>query len=87
MSIEDRVRKVLLEASGLGESVLLLTPEDDLWEAGLESLASVRVMVAIEEDCAIEFPEDMLTRSTFASIRSITRSVEMLLPSPKGDHA
>ncbi len=52
--------------------------EDDLYELGMTSFASVQLMLALEEAFDVEFPERMLNRKTFASIASIDRSVSEL---------
>lgn len=53
--------------------------EDDLYELGMSSFASVQLMLALEEAYDIEFPERMLNRKTFASIATIDRSVNELV--------
>ena len=52
--------------------------EDDLYELGMTSFASVQLMLALEEAFDIEFPERMLNRRTFSSISAIGRSVHEL---------
>jgi len=53
--------------------------EDDLYDLGMTSFASVQLMLALEEAFDIEFPEHMLNRKTFQSIASIDRSVSELV--------
>ncbi len=53
--------------------------EDDLYDLGMTSFASVQLMLALEEAFDIEFPERMLNRKTFQSIASIDRSVTELV--------
>ena len=53
--------------------------EDDLYELGMSSFASVQLMLALEEAFDIEFPERMLNRKTFATIAQIDRSVAELV--------
>lgn len=53
--------------------------EDDLYELGMSSFASVQLMLALEEAYDIEFPESMLNRKTFSSIATIDRSVNELV--------
>ena len=47
----------------------------DLFDAGMTSHASVNVMLALEEAFDIEFPENMLKKSTFESIAAIRAGV------------
>ena len=53
----------------------------DLYELGLTSHASVDVMLALEEAFDVEFPDEVLKKSTFASVRSIEQVVEGLVKS------
>lgn len=69
--METQIRTVLA-----GHARLLVDPtqmkvDDDLYEAGLTSHANVAVMLALEEEFDIEFPDAYLRRSTFASISAI----------------
>jgi acyl carrier protein len=54
----------------------------DLYELGLTSLASVNVMLALEDAFDIEFPEEVLEKSTFASVHNIEQVIEGLVKSP-----
>jgi acyl carrier protein len=51
----------------------------DLYELGLTSHASVDVMLALEDEFDIEFPEEVLKKSTFASIHNIGQVIESLV--------
>ncbi len=54
------------------------TPETDLYEAGLSSLTTVHLMLALEERFEVEFTERMLARRTFQSARLICDAIEEL---------
>lgn len=54
----------------------------DLHEAGLSSYGTVELMVAIEEEFGVEFPDTLLTRATFSSIDSVAAAVADLLGRP-----
>jgi acyl carrier protein len=59
----------------------LASPADTLGEdddAGLDSLAVVNVMLAIEENFNVEFPDDLLNRRSFATIGTLRRIVASL---------
>jgi len=71
----DRVRAVLKAHGRLAQDVARMSDDDDLYEAGMTSLASVNVMLALEGEFAIEFPDNMLNRSVFASIGAIAAAV------------
>jgi acyl carrier protein len=67
----DRIRTVLLKHGRLGKDALQLTEDDDLYAAGMTSLSSVNVMLALETEFSVEIPDQLLNRSMFASIRAI----------------
>jgi acyl carrier protein len=50
----------------------------DLYAAGLTSLTTVNLMLALEDHFDIEFPDRMLVRKTFESIQSLSEAVEAL---------
>jgi acyl carrier protein len=77
MNIEV-VRAVLTQHGRLAVPVAQLADNDDLYDAGLTSLATVGVMLALEEAFDVEFPDAMLTRRTFGSIASLAAAIEEL---------
>jgi acyl carrier protein len=48
--------------------------DEDLYAAGLKSLSAVRLMVALENEFGIEFPDTVLHRDAFSTVARI-RSV------------
>ncbi len=78
LSAKDRVRSILNEHGRLGREIADLTDADDLYEAGMTSLASVNVMLALEADFEIEFPDHMLNRAVFSSVAAIAAAVERI---------
>jgi acyl carrier protein len=59
----------------LAADIATLSDDDDLYEAGLTSHASVNLMLALEDRFDVEFPERMLQRRTFATIAAIRGSL------------
>jgi acyl carrier protein len=55
-----------------------LTEGDDLYTAGLTSLATVAVMLALEDKFNVEFPDSLIGRRTFKSIESIADAITQL---------
>jgi acyl carrier protein len=55
----------------LGETV-------DLYTSGLSSHSSVNVMLALENEFDLEFPDEMLTKATFQSISSVREALEKM---------
>lgn len=73
-----KVRHVLSQHGRLSTPVDQILDTSDLYNAGLTSLATVGLMLALEEQFDIEFPDKMLGRKTFASIESIVGAIELL---------
>lgn len=75
---EEKLREILSKHGGLATPVEKLTSASDLYMAGLTSLATVSVMLAVEDQFDIEIPDHMLGRKTFVSIDSMLETVETL---------
>ena len=69
--MDETIRKILAEYANLQIDVDKLGDEDDLFDAGMSSHASVNVMLALEDEFDLEFPETMLRKSTFESVAAI----------------
>jgi acyl carrier protein len=80
MATEERIRKVIGVHGRLTVDATRLPPDADLYRVGLTSHASVNLMLALEDEFDVEFPERMLRRQTFESIASITAAVDELCP-------
>ncbi len=76
--IESRIRAVLAQHAKLQADAATLPVDADLYAAGMSSHASVNVMLGLEGDFDVEFPDHMLTRSVFASIAAIQAAVTEL---------
>jgi acyl carrier protein len=76
--MSDEIRDILESHGRLPLDVLELGPDDDLYQAGMTSHASVNVMLALEDHFDVEFPDRMLTRSVFESIASIEAALNEL---------
>jgi len=55
-----------------------ISNDGDLYKAGLTSLATVGLMLALEDHFNIEFPDSLLSRKTFSSIEEILDAVTQL---------
>lgn len=73
------IRAILAQHGRLSVNPQSLTEDSDLYSAGLTSLATVGVMLALEDHFDIEFPESRLSRKTFASIEAIAEAVNELV--------
>lgn len=63
----------------LSKDINSLSDDHDLYDAGLTSLTTVNLMLALEDHFDIEFDDAMLTRATFQSINAISDVVEDML--------
>lgn len=77
-AVPTLVRKILADHGRLAVDVNTLTDDSDLYEAGMTSHASVNVMLALEGEFDIEFPDSMLKRRSFQSIAAIASAVQEL---------
>ncbi len=75
----DKVREILAQHGRLPVDVSLLADDSDLYSAGLTSLATVGLMLAIEDTFDIEIPDTKLSRKTFESIEALCSVIEELL--------
>ena len=73
------IRQVVSQQGCLQADLAGLNDDSDLYAAGLTSLATVGLMLAIEDRFDIEFPERMLGRATFRSIATIAEAVSQLV--------
>ena len=77
-ALAEDIRRVLRDHARLPVDVDSLDDQTDLFRAGMSSHASVNVMLALENAFDVEFPDEMLTRNTFASIAAIRAALEQL---------
>ena len=74
-NIDSEIRQILQEHGRLPVSVESLSSQQDLYQAGMTSHASVNVMLALEDHFDIEFPDSMLRRSVFESVEAISQAL------------
>lgn len=78
MTTADPIVAALVAHGRLAVEAYALHDEDDLYAAGMTSHASVNVMLALEETFDVEFPPELLTKSTFRSLGSIREALSTL---------
>jgi acyl carrier protein len=74
----DQIRKILAEHGRLSKDAATLAEDADLYQAGMTSHASVNVMLALEGEFEIEFPDHMLKRSVFESMAAMKSAISEL---------
>jgi len=77
--MQDQIRNVLATHGRMAVDPNEVDDQADLYDLGLTSHASVDVMLALEDAFDIEFPDEVLKKSTFASIHNIEQVVEGLV--------
>ena len=77
--LSEPIRAIVAQHARLSADINALTDDSDLYQAGLTSLTTVNLMLALEDHFDIEFPDKMLGRKTFESIRSLSEAIEELL--------
>jgi len=78
----QQIRSILADHARLPVSVDDLSDDSDLYQAGLTSLSTVNLMLALEEHFDVEFLDRMLGRKTFGSIRSLAEAIAELRGAP-----
>lgn len=77
-TIRDRIRGVISAHGHLPVDVTTLADDADLFQAGMTSHASVNLMLGLEAEFDIEFPDAMLKRSVFQSVSAIATALAEL---------
>ena len=81
--VVDDILSIVAAHGRLSIDMATLGNDDDLFNKGMTSTASVSVMLALQSRFGFEFPDSMLRRSTFESVSAIQAAVnEMLASSP-----
>jgi len=75
---KDRIRQVVKDNAGLSLTSDQVGYSTDLYRAGMTSYASVVLMIALENEFDLEFPDALLSRDVFESIDSIAHAIESL---------
>jgi acyl carrier protein len=79
--IQNEIRDVLAAHGRMAVDAHEVDAHIDLYTLGLTSHATVDVMLALEDAFDIEFPEEVLKKSTFESVHNIAQVVEGLVKS------
>ena len=74
----ERIRQILADHARLTVDAASLSESDDLYQAGMTSHASVQVMLALEDEFDVEFPDAMLKRSVFESVANMAEAIGTL---------
>ena len=75
----EQIREILGAHGRLQTPIQTLTDEADLYEAGLTSLVTVNLLLALEDAFDVEFPDHLLNRTTFQSIATLSEALEEIV--------
>ena len=78
-ALKDRIREIVSENGGLKLPLEEIKDSTDLYRAGMTSYSSVLLMIALENEFNLEFPDGMLSRDVFESVDAIAHAIESLL--------
>ena len=76
--IRNRLRKIVKDHAGLNLPLEIIGDSTDLYGAGMSSQSSVTLMLAVEGQFGVEFPDAMLNRDVFSNIETIARAIETI---------
>jgi acyl carrier protein len=79
LNIAKDIRDILGTNEAFAGRADQLSEDDSLFDLGLDSFGSVQLMLALEERFNVEFPDDLLNRKSFSTIRSISEAVSTLI--------
>ncbi len=78
MSVQQ-IRELIAQHARLSTNVNELSDDADLYGAGLTSLTTVNLMLALEDHFNVEFTDKMLGRKTFGSVRLLSEAIQELV--------
>lgn len=82
-TVDASIVGVLERHARLVRPVTEIGDDDILYQLGMTSHASVDVMLALEDEFDLEFPDRMLNRSVFSTIANIRAAIiELLVSQP-----
>jgi acyl carrier protein len=74
----EQIRAIVAQHAQLSSKVENLADDGDLYAAGMSSLSTVNLMLALEDHFDVEFRDSMLGRKTFGTLRSLSEAIEEL---------
>nr|WP_241020393.1 acyl carrier protein [Burkholderia sp. Ac-20345] len=76
--VKNEIRTILKHVAHLEAAIDSIGDRDDLYDAGLSSLDTIQLMLAIEKQFNIEIPDEMLNRNLFRSIDALADTIATL---------
>jgi len=79
MEIKQMVKDIMSRNTNISEQIYEIDENESLLDHGLDSFQMMRVIVEIEKSLNFRFRDEDLLTANFATIASITESVEKAL--------
>ncbi|HDR9266461.1 TPA: acyl carrier protein [Burkholderia vietnamiensis] len=76
--MKNEIRTILKHVANLEAAIDSIGDGDDLYDAGLSSLDTIQLMLAIEKHYNVEIPDEMLNRNLFRSVDALADAVASL---------
>jgi len=76
--VKEKIRNIIKGHAFVSLNVDTLGDSADLYQAGMTSQGSVMLMLALESEFGLEFPDNMLRRSLFESVDTIAGAIGTL---------
>lgn len=74
-AVSEQIRLVLAATADLLKDPAGIKPGADLFAAGLTSLGSVRVVLALEEEFGFIIPDELITRKNLSTIEAMASMI------------
>ncbi len=74
----DQIRTIVSQHANLSVDLAQIGDDADLYAAGMSSLSTVNLMLALEDHFDVEFKDSMLWRKTFGTLRTLSEAIEEL---------
>jgi acyl carrier protein len=75
MASAQEIRSILARHGTLARTIDRISDDDCLFDNGLDSFGAVQVMMDLEDHFEIQFPEHLLSREVFSTVRNIQHFV------------
>lgn len=81
-TLSDVIREVIAHNARLVIAAEDIADDDDLHRLGLSSQGLVAVMLGLEDELGVQFPDEVLSKDTFSSIASIRDTLARIADDP-----
>jgi len=79
MDVETIIKNIIVKQISNDETQIELLPETNLQSIGMDSIRFIKMIVYIEKELNIEYPDDKLLIAESGTLRQITTIVENCL--------